>query len=120
MNRDAEELLTQWGRWSRQQVGVPRCTSPSYVLMRDNVEQMDSLPAACITDEEALMIDRMVAVMARRWPTMASCITVYYRGFDMTMADVGKQVGLARLKVRELIIAGHAYIDGCLEMREAA
>jgi hypothetical protein len=51
---------------------------------------------------------------------MAACITVYYRGFDMTMADVGKEVGLARLKVRELIIAGHAYIDGCLEMREAA
>lgn len=118
--RDAEDLLTHWGRWSRQQVGVPRCTSPSYVLMRDNVEQMDSLPAACITDEEAMMIDRMVAVMARRWPKMARCITVYYRGLDMTMAEVGKQVGETRLKVRELIIAGHAYIDGCLEMREAA
>ena len=120
MNRDAEDLLTQWGRWSRQQVGVPRCTSPSYVLMRDNVEQIDSLPAACITDEEAMMIDRMVAIMARRWPKMAQCITVYYRGLDMTMAEVGKQVNETRLKVREYIIAGHAYIDGGLEMREAA
>lgn len=62
----------------------------------------------------------MVAIMGRRWPAMAACITVYYRGLDLTMAEVGKQVGLARLKVRELIIAGHAYIDGCLEMREAA
>lgn len=45
---------------------------------------------------------------------------MYYRGPDMTMAEVGKQVGETRLKGRELIIAGHAYIDGCLEMREAA
>lgn len=118
--RDAEELLTQWGRWSRQQVGVPRCTSPSYVLMRDNVAQAGGLPDADITDDEAMMIDRMIAVMARRWPKMAQCITVYYRGMDMTMAEVGKHVGETRLKVREFIIAGHAYIDGCLEMREAA
>ena len=118
--RDAEDLLTQWGRWSRQQVGIQRCTSPSYVLMRDNVEQTGGLPDADITDEEAMMIDRMVAVMARRWPKMAQCITVYYRGMDMTMAEVGKQVNETRLKVREYIIAGHAYIDACLDMRVAA
>ncbi|RON17934.1 hypothetical protein BK660_21840 [Pseudomonas brassicacearum] len=118
--RDAEDLLTQWGRWSRQQVGIPRCTSPSYVLMRDNVEQMDSLPAASITDDDALMIDRFVALMGRRKPDMADCIRVYYRGLDKTMAEVGKELGLARLKVRELIIAGHAFIEGCLEVRVAA
>lgn len=118
--RDAEDLLTQWGRWSRQQVGVPRCTSPSYVLMRDNVEQMDSFPAANITDEEAMMVDRFIARMARKNPDMASCICSYYRGFDKTMADVGKELGLARLKVRELIISGHAYIEGCLEISLAA
>jgi hypothetical protein len=118
--RDAEDLLTHWGRWSRQQVGIPRCTSPSYVLMRDNVEQFDSFPTADITDDEAMMIDRFVALMGRRKPDMADCIRVYYRGMDKTMADVGKELGLARLKVRELIIAGHAFIEGCLEVRMAA
>lgn len=118
--RDAEDLLTHWGRWSRQQVGIPRCTSPSYVLMRDNVEQLDELPAASITDDDAMMIDRFVARMGRRHPEMADCVRVYYRGLDKTMAEVGKELGLARLKVRELIIAGHAYIEGCLEMRAAA
>jgi len=118
--RDAEDLLTHWGRWSRQQVGISRCTSPSYVLMRDNVEQTGGLPDADITDDDALMIDRFVALMGRRKPTMADCIRVYYRGMDKTMAEVGKELGLARLKVRELIIAGHAFIEGCLEVRMAA
>jgi hypothetical protein len=118
--RDAEDLLTQWGRWSRQQVGVPRCTSPSYVLMRDNVEQMDCLPAASITDDDAMMIDRLVAVMGRKHAKMAECIRVYYRGIDKTMAEVGKEVNETRLKVREYIIAGHAYIEACLDMRAAA
>lgn len=101
-------------------MGVPRCTSPSYVLMRDNVEQMDSFPAANITDEEAMMVDRFVARMARRHAKMAECVRVYYRGIDKTMADVGKEVGETRLKVREYIIAGHAYIEGCMEMGIAA
>lgn len=118
--RDAEELLTHWGRWSRQQVGVPRCTSPSYVLMRDNVEQFDSFPTADITDEEAMMVDHFVARMARKHAKMAECVRVYYRGMEKTMADVGKEVGESRLKVREYIIAGHAYIEACLEMRVAA
>jgi hypothetical protein len=88
--------------------------------MRDNVEQMDCLPAASITDDDAMMIDRLVALMGRKRPDMAACVRVYYRGLDKTMAEVGKELGLARLKVRELIIAGHAYIDGCLEMKMAA
>jgi hypothetical protein len=88
--------------------------------MRDNVEQMGGIPSADITDDEALMIDQIIGRMSRRYAKMAECITVYYRGLDLTMADVGKQVNETRLKVREYIIAGHAYVEGCLEMSEAA
>lgn len=119
MQYDAEELLTQWGRWSRQQVGVPRCTSPSYVLMRDNVEQMDCFPSANITDDDAMMVDHIVARMARRYPKAAECVKVFYRS-DMTLADVGKIVGEPRLKVREYLIAAKGYVEAFIEMKEAA
>lgn len=117
--RDAEELLTQWGRWSRQQVGVPRCTSPSYVLMRDNVEQMDCLPAACITDDDALLIDQIVARMSKRYPKTAECVVIFYRS-DRTLAEVGRIVGEPRLKVREYLIAAKGYVEAYMEMGVAA
>lgn len=119
MTYDAEELLTQWGRWSRQQVGMPRCTSPSYVLMRDNVEQMDCLPAANITDEDAVLVDQIIAKMSRRYPKAAECVTIFYRS-DRTLEEVGRLVGESRMKVREYLIAAKGYVEAYLEMSVAA
>jgi DNA-directed RNA polymerase specialized sigma24 family protein len=116
--RDAEELLKEWGTWTWQGAGVPRCTSPMYALMRDNVEQI-SPPVAAITDDDAMMIDRIVAAMGKRYPKMAECVVVYYR-LDVTMEEAGKIVKLNRLKVREMLIAAKAYVDACLDMRAAA
>jgi hypothetical protein len=119
MMRDAEELLTQWGIWSRQQVGVPRCTSPSYVLMRDNVEQMNDYPTAEITDEEAVLVDQIVARMSRRYPKAAECVVIFYRT-DRTLDEVGKIVGESRMKVREYLIAAKGYVEAYMEMGVAA
>ncbi|WP_223528360.1 antiterminator Q family protein [Pseudomonas sp. A-RE-23] len=120
MTYDAEELLTQWGRWVWQGAGVPGYgISPLYALMRDNVEQVTrSLPAA-ISDDEALMVDRAVASLWKRYPKTADCVRFYYCT-GMTMQSVGNGLGLSRLKVRELIIAGNNYIQACLDMRAAA
>lgn len=117
--RDAEDLLTHWGRWSRQQVGIPRCTSPSYVLMRDNVEQFDSFPAADITDEEAVLVDRIIAKMAQRYPKTAECVVIFYRS-DRTLAEVGKIVDEPRMRVREHLIAAKGYVEAYLEIGVAA
>ncbi|BBP51229.1 hypothetical protein PHLH3_08550 [Pseudomonas sp. St386] len=119
MTYDAEELLTQWGRWSRQQVGMPRCTSPSYVLMRDNVEQIGGLPAADITDDEAVLVDRIIARMSQRYPKTAECVVIFYRS-DRTLAEVGRIVGEPRLKVREYLIAAKGYVEAYMEMGVAA
>lgn len=116
--KDAEELLTQWGIWSWQGTGVPRCTSPMYALMRDNVAQ-HSEPVANITEEEAMLVDRLVATMKRRHHLMAEVVTYYYR-HQLTMQDIGKGLDISRLKVREILIAGHSYIEAGLDMREAA
>lgn len=116
--KDAEELLTQWGIWSWQGAGVPHCTSPMYALMRDNVAQ-HSDPVANITEEEAMLIDRLVAAMGRRHTRTAGVVILYYR-HQMTMQEIGKALDISRLKVREILIAGNSYIEAGLDMREAA
>lgn len=117
---DAEELLTQWGRWVWQGSGVPGYgVSQIYAIMRDNVEQPTANLPAAITDDEALMIDRAVAALWRRYPVTADCMRFYYCT-GMTMQSVGKGLGLSRLKVRELIIAGNNYVQACLDMKMAA
>lgn len=116
--RDAEDLLENWGRWVWQQAGVPRYVGPSLALMRDNVE-MEGAPAAAITDDEALMIDSIVARMWRRDQQMADCVRIYYCT-GRTMHGVGAVLGISRLKARELLISGRAYVEACLDMMRAA
>lgn len=116
--RDAEDLLQNWGRWVRCQTGVPGYTSPSLALMRDNVE-MEGPPAAMITDDEALLIDSIVARMWRRDRQMADCVRFYYCT-DRTMHGVGVVLGIHRKKVAELLLAGRTYVDGCLDMLRSA
>lgn len=116
--KDAEELLTQWGIWSWQGAGVPRCTSPMFALMRDNVAQ-HSEPAASISDDDALRVDRIISTMRKFRPQMAEIITLYYRT-DMTMSQVATHKDMNRLKVREIIQAGHAYVEAGLDMEVAA
>ncbi|QJP10466.1 antiterminator Q family protein [Pseudomonas multiresinivorans] len=116
MTYDAEELLTQWGRWVWQSAGVPRCVSPSYALMRDNVEQL-SCSSAAITDDDAMLIDSIIARMGRRDPQMAQCVMLYY-ATSRTMHGVGLVMKLQRLKVRELLMAGKCYVEAVLDMRD--
>lgn len=120
MQYDAEELLTQWGRWVWQGAGVPGYgVSQIYAIMRDNVEQPTAQLPAAITDDEALMIDRAVASLWKRYPMAADCLRVYYCT-GRTMQQVGILFDTPRLKVREMIIAGNNYVQACLDMRMAA
>lgn len=120
MTYDAEELLTQWGRWVWQGAGVPGYgVSQIYAIMRDNVEQPTARLPADISDDEALMVDSAVAALWRRAPRCADCMRIYYCT-DMTMEQVGKIMQLPRLKVREMIIAGNNYVQACMDMKRAA
>ncbi|HEP8750905.1 TPA: hypothetical protein VDU49_003263 [Pseudomonas aeruginosa] len=116
MTRDAEELLTQWGKWVWQETGVPRCGSPMLAIVRDNVA-MERCLSASISDDDAMLIDGIIARMGRRDEEMANCVRVYY-ATEMTMQQVGKVLNLNRLKVRELLIAGRCYVEAVLDMRE--
>lgn len=116
--RDAEDLLENWGRWVWQQTGVPRYVSPSLALMRDNVE-IEGAPAPVITDDEAMLVDSIVARMWRRDEQMADCVRIYYCT-GRTMHGVGVMLGISRLKARELLIAGRVYVEACLDTLQVA
>jgi len=87
--------------------------------MRDNVEQVSDFPDADITDDEALLVDQIVARMAQRYPKTAECVVIFYRS-DRTLAEVGRIVGEPRLKVREYLIAAKGYVEAYMEMGVAA
>ena len=118
MIKDADEMLTQWGIWVWEGAGVPGYVSPMRVLMRDNVEQIGK-PCAHITDEEAMRVDNIIGQLWNRSPMVADCLRVYY-ATERTQEQVGRLLGLPRLKVREYVIQGVAYVEGRLDEREAA
>lgn len=119
--RDTEYLLEQWGSWRMVGMGVPRYVSPSFALMRDNVEQLDPV-SYCITDDCALMVDRCVAELTAReqrqvitGPKMGDCIWLYF-GAKWPAVRVGRHFGVSEAKARELIKAGVAWVDSRLDL----
>lgn len=123
---DTEWMLEQWGWWRMSGMGVPRYVSPSFALMRDNIEQCSSVNFA-ITDDLALTIDGCVAMLIRRetdrgvtGAKMGDCLWLYF-GAKFSAVRVGREYGMSEAKARELIKSGVAWVDGRLEtIREAA
>lgn len=122
---DTEYMLEQWGWWRMSGMGVPRYVSPSFALMRDNVQQHGG-HCYNITDELAMTIDGAVARLTARekgrtdTPLMGDCIWLYF-GAKWPAHRIGKHYGVGEAKARECIKAGVAWIDSALEMmREVA
>ncbi|WPE28622.1 hypothetical protein PshuTeo1_43790 [Pseudomonas hunanensis] len=110
LERTAEDLLTHWGRWVVLGSGVSCCAS------REN-----TLLDPMITDDEALMIDRLVGRLKSRYPECAQVIIKYYTSFDAGLEQVGDKLGFKKEKTRQLWKAGVIWVDGALEAkREAA
>lgn len=106
-SRDTEELLEQWGYWVIQGSGVSACQAPG------------SRPTPMITDDEALLIDRLVGRLGHRYPECGEVILRYYTS-GAPFAQVGKRMGFGEEKTRQLWKAGVAWIDGALEVRREA
>lgn len=122
---DTEWLLEQWGWWRMSGMGVPRYVSPSFALMRDNLQRSDGISFS-ITDELAMTIDECVAKLCARergrtdGPLMGDCVWLYFSA-KWPAVRVGRYHGVSEAKVREVIRAGVAWIDARLEnLREAA
>ncbi|MEX5341389.1 antiterminator Q family protein [Pseudomonas sp. I2] len=109
VERTAEDLLNHWGRWVVLGSGVSCCAS------REN-----TLVTPMITDDEALMIDRLVGRLKNRYPECGEVIIKYYTSFDASLEQVGKKLGFGQEKTRQLWKAGIAWVDGALDARREA
>lgn len=105
--RDTEEMLEQWGLWVIQGSGVSACQAPGL------------RPTPMITDDEALLVDRLVGRLGQRYPECGEVILRYYTS-GAPFAQVGKRMGFGEEKTRQLWKAGVAWIDGALELRREA
>ena len=105
-DRTVEYLLEHWGRWVVLGSGVSCCAS------REN-----DLHSPMITDDDALMIDRLVGRLIKRYKECGDVIMKYYTARDKALADVGKKLGYGEEKTRQLWKAGVAWIDGALDVR---
>lgn len=109
VERTAEELLEHWGRWVVLGSGVSCCAS------RENTV-LDPV----ITDDEALMVDRLVGRLLKRYPECGQVIMKYYTSRDTSLLVVGKKLGFGEEKTRQLWKAGIAWVDGALDIRREA
>ncbi|WP_313278111.1 antiterminator Q family protein [Stutzerimonas balearica] len=107
IDRDTEELLEHWGMWVVQGSGVAGCA-----VLGDR-------PTPMITDDEALIIDRLVGRLGMRYAEAAEVILRYYTS-GAPFAVVGRRMGFGEEKTRQLWKAGVAWIDGALESRRLA
>lgn len=105
--KDTERLLEQWGIWARQGANVRGLNVRGYQA------------AAMITDDDALLIDRLVARLGQRYEECAEVIVRYYTS-GATFRIVGKRMGFGEEKARQLWKAGVAWVDGALEVRRVA
>ncbi|WP_395504731.1 antiterminator Q family protein [Ectopseudomonas hydrolytica] len=122
---DTEWMLEQWGWWRMSGMGVPRYVSPSYAIMRDNVQQTGGYSFS-ITDELAMAVDGCVARLCARekgrtkGPMMGDCLWLYF-GAKWPALRIARHYGIGEAKAREIIKAGVAWVDAALEnLREAA
>lgn len=110
IERTVEDLLEHWGRWVVLGSGVSCCAS------REN-----DIATPMITDDQALLIDRLVGRLRNRYKEAGDVIIKYYTSRDISLMVVGKKLGFGEEKTRQLWKAGVAWIDGALESkREAA
>lgn len=118
MSKDAEEMLTQWGRWVWESIDMLGYKSPMFNLMRDNVEQIRR-PESNITDDDAMMIDSMIGALWATDETSADCLRVYY-ATGKSHFQVGQMFGISRMQTRDCILKAVAYIQGRLDEKRAA
>lgn len=113
--RDAgtDYLLQEWGVWLRVQSGVPHYVSPSYALMRDNV-QVDRGIDPAITDDMAMLIDRLVCRLHCRYPDAGIALWNYHRYSGMSYRQLGRLMGCTHVRAQELVTVGAAWVDSAL------
>lgn len=109
---DTAHLLNEWAIWIRVREGVPGYTSPAYALMRDNM-QINRGPEPAISDDLAMLIDRLIGRLHMRYPEAATALWNQYR-YGMSNRTLARLMGISHVKAGELVSVAFAWIDAAL------
>lgn len=112
-------LLSQWAKWAKQ----GRCTPSGFggsPIFQDLPEQ-EAKPNLFITDDEAILIDSIIAKLTIRDREMAKALVVFYFS-DGNASHVARVLSaqseqkVNRKRVDVLVKAGTAWVDAVLFM----
>ncbi len=115
-------LLSQWAKWAKQGSCSPvGFTSPMFQDVLSEVKKPDLL----ISEEEAMLIDSIIAKLKTRDREMAKALVVFYFSDGnashvarVLSADAEQKINRKRVDV--LVKAGTAWVDAVLFIREVA
>lgn len=106
--------LEQWGLWANYfpDVRYARCVFRAPGVMK-------AAPAPDITDDEALLIDGLLARLEQKDSVMGQ-VTIYFYRHGCSITDTAERFKLNRKRVDVLVGSGTAWMDAALEMKRAA
>lgn len=115
---DIYYLLTQWGIWLRYGDGIPRCVSPHYALMRDNVEQHSSAPVAMISEDLCMLVDGIVARLRHRNEKMGDAL-IYRYAWGVSYSIIGRRLDVSKPRAESLVKSGELWVEAIIDDRLA-
>lgn len=112
---DTQFLLEQWAKWVLSG-GVASIGYPSIQPFRQLLGS--SVKGITITDDEALLIDATVARLKKRDPEMGKIVVTYYLSSagGMGVVKLAQHLKMPEKRVRILLEAGTAWVDGALDL----
>lgn len=107
-----QDLLIEWAKWQSYQSGVVKgypMETPFYRMMRST-----AVRDAMISDEVAVSVDRAVAALDKRSPTLAKVLRMNYLNHDGYSA-IGREIKESRDEVKRMLRQAETAIEYTLE-----
>ena len=116
--QETQRLLTQWGIWIHISSGAPKLTGDMELVMAETEEFQPS--DCCITDDEGLMVDGVVARLSQLDPEMGKLIRRYYSDKYSSIKQIARDYRTSDRRISTTIKAGEGWIAGVLNEKMAA
>lgn len=104
-----DELLKQWGMWVRSGRHFPSLADTQRRISGDST---------ALTDDEALVVDRVVADLKHRDPEMGKAVFTYHVAC-VDLRRLGQVLDVGETKAKQLLKAGEAWVDAAIQYHPA-
>ena len=116
--QETQRLLTQWGIWIHISSGAPKLTGDMELVMAETEEFQPS--DCCITDDEGLMVDGVVARLSQLDPEMGRLVRRFYGTKDASIIQIARDYKTSDRRINTTLKAAEGWIAGVLNEKMAA